>query len=704
MKTTTRLLPLLFLTVQATTVMAAEAADETSSLGLVDTADWKCKYCAFEEGTSGYVELGAGYVSTDSYKFGEYTGLYQQGGYLIADAELRARGADAAYWNVDASNLGLDSRSLGVEGGKQGKYKLIFKYDELPHYITDSTSTPYLGIGSDSLTLPSAWVPAGTTGGMSDLANSLHSANMDTKRKRLDLGVAFDTETPWQYAVKVRHETKEGTMRTAGTFLFSTAQLVMPVDTVTDQIDASASYTGKKLQARFAYYGSMFSNNNTSLTWQNPYLVGPTGPDAGQLALPPDNQFHQLLASAGYHFSDQTRGTAEIAYGRMTQNQAYLNATVNPNLTVPALPQLSLNGLVDTLNANLKLTSDLSKRLRLNASYVYNNHDDKTPQASYTWVTTDVLVNSTPRTNLPYSFTENTIKLSGDYRFATRDKLSVGLDFDTMERTYQEVSKTSENTLWGKVFARVTESIDFTVKGAHGDRTNNGYEVLPWVSPPENPLMRKYNMADRTRDTAGLRFDWAMGQAVNLGLGYDYANDDYSNSQIGLTASKDSTLSADLSAILGKSTSLHLFITSEKINSQQSGSYVASTPDWTGENTDTVNTGGIGIKQALIKGKFDIGADYTVSNSTGELTIVDGTSSAPFPNLISKLGSIKLYGTYSIKENLSLKGTYWYEHYQSQDWHLDGVYPSTISNVLAFGEQPPSYYANVIMLSLRYKF
>lgn len=62
------------------------------------------------------------------------------------------------------------------------------------------------------------------------------------------------------------------------------------------------------------------------------------------------------------------------------------------------------------------------------------------------------------------------------------------------------------------------------------------------------------------------------------------------------------------------------------------------------------------------------------------------------------------YTLLSHRENLSVNGTYWYEHYNSQDWHLDGVSANTISNVLAFGEQPPSYYANVVMLSLRYKF
>jgi len=703
MKTSTSLLfPLLILSVQATTAMAADNPGAADGLPPVDTTEWKCTYCVVEEGYSGPVELGLGYVSTDSYKFGEYTGLNKKGAYLIGDAQLRFRGADAYYWNVDASNLGLDSRSLAVEGGKQGTYKLILKYDELPHFISDSVTTPFLGTGTDSLTLPSTWVRAGTTTGMTDLANSLHNVNLETSRKRLGLGATLASGAPWQYAFNVRHETREGTQRIAGSFFFSTAQLVMPVDTVTDQLDVSAAYTGKKLQARLAYYGSLFSNNNTALNWQNPYSAG-AGLDAGQLALSPDNQFHQILASVGYQFTDQTRAIADLAFGRMTQNESFLAATVNPSISVPAQPRSSLDGLVNTLNANLKVTSALTEQLRLNAGYIYNDHDNKTPQASYNWVSTDIPpVHQS--TNLPYSFTQSTIKVSGDYRFTNQTKASIGVDSDVRERTYQEVSKSHENTVWGKANTRVLDNLDLTLKGAHAARDINGYEVLPWVSPVENPLMRKYNMADRIRDTVGLRADMSVGQTMSFGLGYDYANDDYSKSQIGLTKSRDGTLGADASAMLAKDTSLHVYVTSERINSQQAGSSSASTPDWIGENVDTVDTGGIGIKHALIKGKFDIGADYTISHSRGEVTVMDGTASPPFPDLIANLNSLKLYATYRLKENMSLNGTYWYEHYKSEDWQLDGVTANTISNVLAFGEQSPSYYANVIMLSLRYKF
>jgi len=64
-----------------------------------------------------------------------------------------------------------------------------------------------------------------------------------------------------------------------------------------------------------------------------------------------------------------------------------------------------------------------------------------------------------------------------------------------------------EATLWGRVVAPVTDAAAFTLKLAHGDRKNNGYGVAAWVDPPQNPLMRKFNLADRKRDVVNLRLD-----------------------------------------------------------------------------------------------------------------------------------------------------------------------------------------------------
>ncbi|MBI5908810.1 MAG: MtrB/PioB family decaheme-associated outer membrane protein [Betaproteobacteria bacterium] len=700
MKTSNQLFLLSVLSVLSA---VATAADSASGAGQADTSQWKCESCTFDQGLSGTLDVGVGSVSEKSAKFGEYNGLDKKGGFLIGDGAVRSRGEDGAYWNLNASNLGLKSRSLDAEGGQQGKYKLLLKYDEIPHFISDSAQTPFAGSGGASLTLPAGY-PAATTANM-PLAGTLQQVEIGTDRKRLGMGASWTPVRDWEYAVNFRHETKEGTKRTAGAFFVNAAQLVEPVDYVTDQVDASASYSGGKWQAKLAYYGSTFRNNNDSLNWQNPFtfLPGFPGAGAGQLALPPDNQFHQVLASAGYQFSERTRASADIALGRMTQNDGFLASTQNATLAVAALPGSSLNGRADTLDANLKLSSAVTDRLRLNAAYTHNDRDNRTPQSLYPSVATDMFTGA-PRANLPYGFTQEKFRLSADYKVLANTKVFAGVDSESRKRTFQEVDRSREDTVWGKIASRILDKADLSLRFAHGERRNSGYQVVSGIAPPENPLLRKYNMASRTRETVAVRADISIAENVNLGLGLDTSNDDYLDSAVGLLSGRDLNLNGDVSVILTQDTSLHLFANHQEIKSRQAGSQTFSIPDWSGENKDRIDFFGIGLKHVAIKDKLEIGADYGSSRSKGEISVNTGALNPAFPNLSTTLDSLKLYASYRLKDKVSLQASYWHERYDSKNWMLDGVASGTIPNILTLGEQAPRYSVNVFRLALRYKF
>ncbi len=694
--------PFILLGVLSLLPAPAAAEDAKAAAAAVDTSKWLCKLCKFESGTSGSVEVGAGNVSDSSAKFGEYNGLDEKGGYLVGGAVARHRAAGGTYWNARAADLGLDTRSAEIDGGRQGAYGLSLSYDEIPHVISDSARTPFLGSGGASLTLPAGF-PAATTALM-PLAGTLQTVDIETKRKRLGVGASWLPRSGWKYALGFRRENRDGTKRASGAFFVNAAQLIEPVDYDTDQIDASASYTGRRLQARLAYYGSRFKNANDALTWQNPFTVPAfPGATAGQRALPPDNQFHQLSATLGYQLTERTRASADIAWGRMTQDESFLAPTLNGTLAVPALPRGSLDGRVDTLNADVKLSSALTERLGLNASYAHDERDNRTPQATYPWATTDMFL-STPRANLPYGFTRDLAKLSGDYRFSQRLRASVGADHDRLKRTYQEVDRTRENTIWGKARAHALEKIDLTLKLAHGERRNDGYQAPPGITPPENPLLRKYNMASRDRDSAGLRADIAATDRLNVGLGVDTSKDDYFDSPIGLTEAKDTSLNGDLSFALSERTSLNAFASRATIKSTQAGSELFAAPDWTAENHDTVQVLGIGVRHAAIKDKLDLGADYTTTRTRGEIKVATVVPAPGFPELTTKLRTLRLYAAYRVDKKISLHGRYWHERYSSADWMLDGVAPATIPNVLTLGEQSPNYSVDVIQISLRYAF
>jgi len=672
-----------------------------------EPSQWKCETCPFEKaGTTGTLDVGLGAVSDDSAKFGDYTGLNQKGAYLVAGGAMRYRGEGGQYGSLKASDLGLDSRSLAGEYGQEGLYSLRLGYSEIPHYLTDTAMTPFLGNGGAVLTLPAGF-PAVDTGSM-PLASTLQPVELGFKRSRLDASASWIIGQGWSTRISLRHDVKDGTQRTSGSFFSTASHLAAPVDQVTDQVEISTSYFSQRLQATLAYQGSLFRNGQESLTWTNPF----SGVRNGQLALAPDNESHQIFGSAAYEITPKIRASGEFAVGRMTQDAAFLAATTNvydpvtnpSGLVVPALPAQSLSGQVDTFNASVRVTATPIDRLLLNASYARDVRDNQTPSLAYPAVSTDMFLGAVPRINQPFSFTQDRFKLSADYRWQGSTKTSVGVDQNYIQRTLQEVVTTRETTLWGQLTAKPLANTSLMLELAHSERDNEGYGIAAWITPPENPLLRKYNLADRTRDKARLRADFAASETVNFGVSADVADDTYGQSSIGLTDGRSVSYGADVSWAITDQTQLSMFAQSEQVRSGQAGSQLYGQPDWWARNKDEVDLVGMGIKHVALGGKLELGADLTFTRSRSDITVDAGPTSPPFPTATTSLDRFKIHATYKLKESLSITGGWWYERYDSQDWRLDGVQPATISNLLAFGAQAPRYSVNVVTVALRYGF
>jgi opacity protein-like surface antigen len=241
------------------------------------------------------------------------------------------------------------------------------------------------------------------------------------------------------------------------------------------------------------------------------------------------------------------------------------------------------------------------------------------------------------------------------------------------------------------------------LKLAHAERDNSGYGVASWINPPENPLLRKFYLAERKRDTVGARADVAITDGVNVGLNMDLAYDDYHDTALGLLYGRSANAGVDLSLAVSDNTQMHGFVQAERVRSRQAGSQAFAQRDWSALGKDTVEVAGVGIKHQALKGKLELGADLTVSRSRNDID-VDVGSSSPFPTAKTSLDSLRLQATYKWQDNISLFGSYWYESYEAKDWHYDGVTPAAVSNLLAFGDAPPHYRVHVLRLGVRYRF
>src|SRR5664279_4398362 len=93
------------------------------------------------------VEVGGGYVSQDSFKFGQYNGLFNKGFYGVLNIDVRSADApdsdSAVRWRVNGTDLGLDTRRITAEVGQQGKFRINVGFDELRSNRSDTYQTPY---------------------------------------------------------------------------------------------------------------------------------------------------------------------------------------------------------------------------------------------------------------------------------------------------------------------------------------------------------------------------------------------------------------------------------------------------------------------------------------------------------------------------------------------------------------------------------
>lgn len=701
------------------------------------------------------VEFGLLYVSDDSFRFGRYSGLNRKGLAAVLNLDVLMRDAydsdSASYWSFRASDLGIDSRTAAFEIGVQGKYRLQVDYSQIPNFRSESGSTIYDGAGGSELTLPSNWVASGTTAGMTRLLSSLQSFDLKTQRRRAGVSLSGVLTRHLDYSTSYRRETKEGTRTIGAVFGNSGGNpravlLPEPVDYTTEQFDAMLRFSTRKFQLDAAYYLSVFSNDDRALTWTNPYsaiagwAAGTGYPAVGQLSLPPDNRFHQVSLNAGYNFSESTRLSASYARGRMTQNELYLPYTNIPSLAASItqpLPRDSLDGRIDTTVANLRLASRPTDNFSWNASYRYDERDNRTPRDEYVYIGGDSqlqdtgVASSRRRFNEPYSFREEQLKLDASYRLFGNTDVSAGIQRSKIDRTYLEREQADEDTYWFGIHSNISDRFNGRLRYTHSRRDGSTYvgnePFLSGYSPgytstivagwENHPGLRRFFEADRDRDQMTATVEFSASEAFALSAALDYAYDDYTTSEIGLIDSKVASFTLDAVYAPSPVWSVYAFQTYEQLNANQNGQSFAGGANqvpqsidprrsWFVHHRDRIDSTGVGYKRSFSSGHVELGIDYLHSKSRSGLEFAVGSAltTRPLPRDQTQLDSLTIHASYKLKENLSLRANYWYERFRSMDWAVDGIEPNTLANVILLGEDSPDYSVQVVSLSMVYRF
>ncbi len=684
----------------------------------------------------------------EAVQFGKFSGVTDSRVYLIAAADIQSHNG-RRYWNLKADDLGLANRSINFDGGTMAKYKLHFGYSELENLLSATSQTPFNGAGETVLTLPAGFTRAPTTAGMTDLAASLKPVELGTTRKEGDASFAYRMDKNLGWSFTFRRYQKNGTKSMGSLFRddFSVPQsmtLPEPVNYQTDEFRTVFDWQGERGQASLEYYYSRFVNNDASLTWDNPYIDSNPQPypDRGRNSLPPDNQHQRLSLSGSFKFAATTRLSVLAERGVMTQDEAFLPYTINSLSTVTtALPRNSPQARIDTTLLKLDLVTQPLSALSLHAGYRYYDTDNQTPRDLYQMVINDwgdqVPVNSeAARYNQPFDYRQTQFKLDGAYRLGPAATLKLGYDRDQKDYQYRAVYNTAEDTY----LARLTHYWGIAtnyVSAARSRKRADSYdqardfehihssEYLATLSPSEYfdnlPGMRQFDVADRNRQRLGLGTTLALRPDLTVGLNANRNDDKYPASQFGLQEQKMVNYTMDATIIPDEVSSWAIYYTRQEMewrqsswayNRVQKGNPLDPADIWTANYQDVIDTAGVNITYSFLDESLPVRFGYAYANINTDISFnADPASPAntPYvnmPTLEAVRQTIDLSGTYSLGDNLSVRGGAMVEIYRAKDWATDDVLPgsSVAPQVLTLSGSATPYQVVLLSVALNYHF
>ncbi len=657
--------------------------------------------------------------SADRAFFGQYNGMRDRSAYGLLDFDyLRSDSADGTSAGLVGTNLGLQTRELLLHWQKQGDWRFTADYGELLRNEPYTVNTGLVGAGSST---PQVVYLNGGTGSGSDF-------EPQTKRKGVGLGFAKWFGEGLQLTANLRSENKEGSrlfgigMNCPSTVAVScgptttantgSAVLLLPepIDSNHTQAELRLSYAGERLHLSGGYYGSFYGNSNGTLRPGIPAILNnPLGSPlplsnglqailSNPVALPPDNQSQTLDLVGNYAFTPSTRANFKVAYSQARQDQDFAGT----GLAGAPAGITSLDGQVNTKLAQVGLVSRPIAKLTLLAEGRYEDRDDKTPIAAYNTEGTATW------TNRDYSLQRIRGKLQATYQFGGTYLGTVGVDYDAIERAdftpssaalgVSALRQDTDETTWRiEVRRRLTESFSGEIRFSSSDRNGSnwlrpaaGGGVTEVADPSTftSTAIFSPTLADRRRDQLKVQANWQPADALMLVFSAAGGKDDYSMpSEYALRDSKMSLFTIDVNYALSDAWNLNGFASygTQKLNqARPAGAILAY------DNTNTsVGVGASGrISEAIEVGgtlayvrdnnEYAQTLDPLANPSSGALLAATGG----LPDIRFQQTELRLYGSYALAKNQSLRLDAIYQQTKYGDW------------AYAFGAVPYAYGDN----------
>jgi MtrB/PioB family decaheme-associated outer membrane protein len=723
-----------------------------------------------------FVSVGAESVSRGSAKFGEYNGLDKSGVDAIGNFSLRGgdayEGGDGTTrWAVTGSDLGTTSREATASISNQGRWNFGIGYDELRHNITSTYQTPYKGnLGDNNFTLPASFGAAVSTAGNGTRVlgagplSSYHNLDIASTRRNTSLAGGINLGPQWTVKLDYNHLEQTGAKlmgfgqyATGGATGEAVAILPNPTNYKTDTVNLALNWTGDKGHVSGSYFGSFFRDGYDRVTFQS--YAGAINTQT--MSTPPGNNFHQLSLAGGYAFTSKTKVAGSISYARNTQNDSFVYDTYQ--MMTPS-PRSSLDGLVDTTHADLKLTDRSIANLALSGGFKYDRRDNRTESNIYDFNAISG-GNRATYPNTPLSYRRYQYNLGGDYRLGKTQHILAAYEHEDVARWCNQYAAgagypAGTNCVVATAAREDKVSATYKLKASEAMQLNAGYtyavrktdadinaiaamigtngNVPPGTVKGLNAGdfigFRPYFDEDRKQHIVKLGSNWQAAEQLSFGFSGRYARDSY-DELYGWKSGHQWSVNLDSTYSYSEKGSVSAYVTRqerrrERTDKQNNAAVTAtatriSVPansSDSGTQLDEDLTFGLSVKHgglfgnklellgdllySLSKTRYGTRLNYT-GTTTGGLTCSDPSilSCVDLPDISNKMIQARLAGNYQVDKAATISLVYLYRHLRSDDYYYNGLqYGYTPTSLLPTNQDTPTYSVSLVAVTYTYSF
>jgi MtrB/PioB family decaheme-associated outer membrane protein len=649
-----------------------------------------------------------------------------------------ATGSRDGLYQVETGgyNVGYDDQSYYLDYSQIGQQYLSLSWDQTPHVYSTSALSPYVVNGNAVTLVPGA---LGHTSAAT-LAPYAQPTDIGIKRNTASAQYRWTPDGVWDIKANYSHLERTGTQ--VGTAYNnvspSFSQVPIPVDDTTQNYGVNGEYEGtsfwgKRFVFKAGYTGSQYTDNLADYTVESANAA-----QAGaRYSTWPSNRANGFDATLAADLPWMSRYAGTVSYTRMTQNEAFIPASLTNAYTPPAL---SLNGKIDTVLSNNVVTTKLTPTVTSKLSYRYYDFNNMTPEIYFPAVYIRDGSGSTIDVNsLSMAYTKQNAGAALNWRPSREWSFGTAYGFERYSWTRADVNATNEHS--GKLFADWKPNSWFGMRssGYYGNRRHDNYDYLGYVGnfqfPTGSPgagaqyqtTYRQLMIDNRKTWRANVSSDIVVVDGVTFTPTFKYQEMQYGidpATQQGLKNSSkwsgglDATyvVNPDTSIMLGymyeNGTQLLYGIECESRDLADCPSGYAG-PQTVTNDRSVVHTFTALLRYAAIPDKLDTSLQYTAAHGTDKMyfLVSSGGDFSEDRTWYQRLDAIATYkltqnqaALFGWKGDLKAKLHYAWERNSADNWANDPLTPytlgSSVNSRLWLSWYNPNYDVQMIMASI----